>query len=161
MLELIFNKEKEELHNTLKELPENMSMFKCYSCMSIFDIFDDNRIPVMIALIDKENIICPHCKSYNTELMCKVDAYSTFLKMKGFNCRDGNIMSGTDICPSCNSPICPQCYNHSVVSLSRVTGYMQDISGWNAAKKQELADRKRYFIGKQSIPEKVVMIMAK
>jgi len=28
--------------------------------------------------------------------------------------------------------------------MSRVTGYMQAVSGWNEAKKQELKDRKRY-----------------
>jgi hypothetical protein len=28
--------------------------------------------------------------------------------------------------------------------MSRVTGYMQIISGWNAAKRQELDDRTRY-----------------
>ncbi|MCK4458686.1 MAG: hypothetical protein KAU52_03060 [Methanosarcinales archaeon] len=32
----------------------------------------------------------------------------------------------------------------NVEQLSRVTGYLQAVSGWNAAKKQELEDRKRY-----------------
>jgi len=31
-----------------------------------------------------------------------------------------------------------------VDAISRVTGYMQVISGWNAAKKQEFEDRTRY-----------------
>ncbi|MCK4811705.1 MAG: hypothetical protein KAS74_05485 [Methanosarcinales archaeon] len=32
----------------------------------------------------------------------------------------------------------------NVEQLSRVTGYLQAVSGWNAAKRQELEDRKRY-----------------
>jgi anaerobic ribonucleoside-triphosphate reductase len=132
--------------NSLKELPENLSMFKCHSCMTIFDIFS-HGIPVMMALCDKEHILCPECKSDKTELICKVDAYSIYLKLNGFICRKGKLMSGVSICPVCNTPICPQCFNHNVVSLSRVTGYIQDVSGWNVGKKQELKDRKRYILG--------------
>jgi len=34
-----------------------------------------------------------------------------------------------------------------VEHLSRVTGYIQAVSGWNEGKKQELKDRKRYGWG--------------
>lgn len=141
------NIEREYVRQMLKDLPENHSMFKCHVCKTIFDIFSGGEgISILIALSDKNNVICPKCKSDNTELMCKVDAYSAILKIKGFNCRKGTVISGVDICPICRDPMCPECYNHSVVSLSRVTGYIQDVSGWNTAKKQELEDRKRYVI---------------
>ncbi|PHP45711.1 anaerobic ribonucleoside-triphosphate reductase [Methanosarcinales archaeon ex4572_44] len=39
---------------------------------------------------------------------------------------------------------CPNCGSENVEQMSRVTGYMQAVSGWNEAKKQELKDRKRY-----------------
>ncbi len=39
---------------------------------------------------------------------------------------------------------CPNCSSENVEHLSRVTGYLQAVNGWNAAKKQELMDRKRY-----------------
>jgi len=39
---------------------------------------------------------------------------------------------------------CPRCGSENVEQMSRVTGYIQAVSGWNAAKKQELKDRKRY-----------------
>ncbi|MEA1869559.1 MAG: anaerobic ribonucleoside-triphosphate reductase [Euryarchaeota archaeon] len=39
---------------------------------------------------------------------------------------------------------CPNCGSTNVEQMSRVTGYLQAVSGWNAAKKQELEDRKRY-----------------
>lgn len=139
--------ERKDIYQMLKELPENTSVFKCYTCRNIFDIFSQG-ISVLVALSDKEHILCPDCKSESTELVCKVDAYSMILKMQGYNCREGKLISGTEICPVCKSPICPQCFNHSVVSLSRVTGYIQDISGWNMAKRQELLDRKRYTIEK-------------
>ncbi len=41
-----------------------------------------------------------------------------------------------DECPSCGSP--------DVEHISRITGYLQAVSGWNNAKRQELRDRKRY-----------------
>jgi anaerobic ribonucleoside-triphosphate reductase len=41
-----------------------------------------------------------------------------------------------DECPSCGSP--------DVEHISRITGYLQAVSGWNNAKRQELKDRKRY-----------------
>ena len=46
-------------------------------------------------------------------------------------------------CPICGEAMCPECMNHNVEQLSRVTGYMSNVSGWNAAKKQELRDRAR------------------
>ncbi|MBN2488651.1 MAG: anaerobic ribonucleoside-triphosphate reductase [Methanosarcinaceae archaeon] len=41
---------------------------------------------------------------------------------------------------------CPNCGSTNVEHLSRVTGYIQAVDGWNAAKKQELADRMRYSV---------------
>lgn len=50
-------------------------------------------------------------------------------------------------CPLCGNPVCPDCSNHIIDQLSRVTGYLQVVSGWNAAKKQEYEDRHRYEVG--------------
>ena len=152
MLELIPSaEERQEIHEMLKELPENESLFKCYHCRTIFDIYQEGKLPVLLALINKEDVRCTKCGMDGAELMCKIDAYSTYLKIKGFNCRQGIIMNGTDICPICKTSMCPECGNHSVISLSRVTGYIQDTSGWNEAKKQELIDRKRYQMEKPKI----------
>ncbi len=52
----------------------------------------------------------------------------------------------TEKCPICGSYMCPDCGNHMVDVLSRVTGYLQVVSGWNVAKKQEFEDRKRYKV---------------
>jgi len=52
-------------------------------------------------------------------------------------------------CPICGMPCCPDCGNHSVTQLSRVTGYVSDVSGWNASKKQELKDRTRYNVSRK------------
>ena len=52
---------------------------------------------------------------------------------------DSHLMTGLhDICENCRSD--------NVEHLSRVTGYIQAVSGWNAAKKQELLDRQKYEI---------------
>jgi ribonucleoside-triphosphate reductase len=42
---------------------------------------------------------------------------------------------------------CPNCESENIEHLSRVTGYIQAVSGWNEGKKQELKDRKRYGVG--------------
>jgi anaerobic ribonucleoside-triphosphate reductase len=39
---------------------------------------------------------------------------------------------------------CPNCGSKEVDHISRITGYLQAVSGWNKAKAQELKDRKRY-----------------
>ena len=41
---------------------------------------------------------------------------------------------------------CPTCGSTSVKQYSRITGYYQDVSSWNAAKRQELKDRYRVSI---------------
>lgn len=42
---------------------------------------------------------------------------------------------------------CPNCKSDNVEHLSRVTGYIQAVDGWNNGKKQELKDRRRYGAG--------------
>ncbi|MBW6470619.1 MAG: anaerobic ribonucleoside-triphosphate reductase [Methanosarcinaceae archaeon] len=39
---------------------------------------------------------------------------------------------------------CSNCGSDNIEHLSRVTGYIQAVNGWNAGKKQELKDRMRY-----------------
>ncbi|WP_245546385.1 anaerobic ribonucleoside-triphosphate reductase [Methanomethylovorans hollandica] len=65
--------------------------------------------------------------------------YFTFTKDMTICLNDFHMMSGLkDACENCGSS--------NVEQMSRVTGYIQSVSGWNAAKKQELADRKRYKV---------------
>lgn len=55
-----------------------------------------------------------------------------------------DLVGGITNCEICGLPMCPDCFNHGVTQLSRVTGYIQDVAGWNAGKKQELADRDKH-----------------
>jgi anaerobic ribonucleoside-triphosphate reductase len=138
--------DKEEIYEMLRNLPDNDTLHKCHHCNYIFDLTQGGQANILTILRDRSFVYCPRCGTRDPELMCKVDAYSVVLKIRGKNCRKGTVISGTDLCPICNRPMCPDCYNHSVVSLSRVTGYVQDVSGWNNGKRQELLDRKRYTI---------------
>lgn len=52
----------------------------------------------------------------------------------------------TAACLLCGNPVCPDCMNHVVSQLSRVTGYLSTVENWNAAKQQEFKDRTRYQI---------------
>jgi anaerobic ribonucleoside-triphosphate reductase len=51
---------------------------------------------------------------------------------------------GIAYCPVCGAAMCPVCHRHNVTQLSRVTGYISSVDGWNEAKKQELKDRQRH-----------------
>jgi len=55
-----------------------------------------------------------------------------------------DMVSGIVDCEICGEPACPECGNHNATQLSRVTGYIQDVSGWNAGKRQELKMRQRH-----------------
>lgn len=67
--------------------------------------------------------------------------YFTFTKDMTVCLNDMHMMAGLkDVCENCGSA--------NVEQLSRVTGYIQSVNGWNAAKKQELLDRKKYSISK-------------
>lgn len=61
------------------------------------------------------------------------------------NCPSETIVDMIETCKVCGEPVCPDCMNHNVHQLSRVTGYLSNVSGWNEAKKQELKDRNRNF----------------
>ncbi|KXS44656.1 MAG: anaerobic ribonucleoside-triphosphate reductase [Methanolobus sp. T82-4] len=63
--------------------------------------------------------------------------YFAFTKDMTVCLNDFHIMSGL----KCS---CENCGSEDVEQLSRVTGYVQAVNGWNNAKKQELADRMRY-----------------
>jgi len=57
---------------------------------------------------------------------------------------DREMVANTASCSICGSPVCPVCGNHNVEQLSRVTGYLSTVSGWNESKKQEFKDRERH-----------------
>ncbi|MBP2030192.1 ribonucleoside-triphosphate reductase [Methanohalophilus levihalophilus] len=63
--------------------------------------------------------------------------YFAFTKDMTVCLNDFHMMSGLKGC-------CDNCGSANIEQLSRVTGYIQSVSGWNAAKQQELADRMRY-----------------
>lgn len=54
------------------------------------------------------------------------------------------LVPNTAVCPMCGAPVCPDCMNHNVDVISRVTGYLSTVSGWNEAKKHEFEERNRY-----------------
>jgi hypothetical protein len=52
-----------------------------------------------------------------------------------------DMVAGITTCPICGGYVCPACSNHLCTPLSRVTGYVAAVNGWNASKRQELEDR--------------------
>ena len=101
----------------LKNLPEEFRQYKCPTCLLVVD-----------------SNPCPNCGETHMDIMCPLD-----------HCHCGHtVLAGIEYCPLCGGPICPECGTHDVLQLSRVTGYLQDVSGWNNGKRRELVDRKRY-----------------
>ncbi|MHC1626605.1 MAG: anaerobic ribonucleoside-triphosphate reductase [Methanoculleaceae archaeon] len=108
-----------ERYSSLEEIPESERRYKCYNCNLIVD-----ESP------------CPVCGEKDLEIMCPLD-----------HCHCNHPVVGRiEYCPLCGRPVCPECGSHDVSQVSRVTGYLADVAGWNAAKKQELKDRTRYML---------------
>ena len=99
--------------------------YKCYVCKIIVDEQDlvDSACPVCMTtaglqkMCARDHCYCPH-----------------------------EVIETVAYCPECGQPICPECGTHDVVVISRVTGYLQEVGGWNSGKQQELKDRARYTI---------------
>jgi len=93
-----------------------------YKCGNCYSIVEENA--------------CPCCGADPLKIMCLEDHLCT--------CID-DVSDGVRYCPKCGDAICP-CGSHDVVQVSRVTGYLSDVSGWNQAKRAELRDRQRINI---------------
>ena len=109
-----------------RELGEGgMTCYKCTNCLLILNADD---------LIDG---LCPVCESKDMlKEMCPND-----------HCHCPHDKVGSiAYCELCGAAMCPVCKCHDVSQISRVTGYMSDVAGWGAAKRQELKDRKRYDV---------------
>ena len=120
-LEIIQRFSGKDYDTVLREIPEDQRKWKCFTCMTILKNSE---------LIDKK---CPVCGENHLQQMCPVD----------HNSCSHTIIERIEYCPVCKQAICPECGDHSVVQISRVTGYLQDVSGWNNSKKAELKDRIR------------------
>ena len=112
------------------EKMKDVKRFKCYTCHTIIKEQD------LVEILGKRS--CPSCGEEYLEEMCPLDHCL---------CIHDAPMTTIAYCQKCNMPVCPKCGTHDVVQISRVTGYYSDVTGWNAAKKQELRDRVRYNIG--------------
>ena len=112
-----------------------LTTYKCYTCKLIIQAED------LEPAGDEE--VCPVCHAGdNLRVMCEQDCRCTCPR---------EITPTVKWCPVCEEPVCPGCGSHDVVQISRVTGYLQEVSGWNAGKQQELKDRKRYTIGPEGL----------
>jgi hypothetical protein len=82
----------------------------------------------------------PLCSDCELEMvpLCKNDHKCTCIE---------TVHQGMLYCPDCGHPVCPGCGAHNVEVVSRVTGYLSSVGGWNAAKQQELKDRHRVNVG--------------
>jgi len=108
----------------LNHIPKEKRRYKCLNCLTILN--------------DKDTIdgkcICGNDKLID---MCPLDHCHC-------NCNMGIPIASIKYCPICGEAICPECGTHDVEQITRVTGYLNAISGFNNAKKQEVKDRVRY-----------------
>jgi hypothetical protein len=84
-----------------------------------------------------ETEVCPDCGYQQVLKMCPEDKLCTC---------NHDIHEGIRYCLVCGEAVCPGCGSHDCFQISRVTGYLQDVAGMNAAKQQEVKDRKRYSV---------------
>lgn len=105
-----------------------MTRYKCLHCLLFLDEDDleDGRCPVCNAELG--DTLIEACEK-DHPCTCGTDTHAS-----------------VEFCDVCGQPVCPGCGSHDVVAISRVTGYLQEVNGFNVAKKQELKDRKRYTV---------------
>lgn len=99
--------------------------FKCLDCLIILKEED--------AVLKEDKLICPECGNILIK-MCTID--------KACTCLD-EIQGGTQICPECGEFTC-KCGSHDCFVVSRVTGYLANVSSWSQGKRAEFVDRMRY-----------------
>lgn len=101
-------------------------IFACHNCKAY-------EIPAPLIVDGK----CPECgDGGGLQPQCAEDHVC--------RCGNGEIHDTIKYCPNCGKPACPECGSHDCAQISRVTGYLQEVSGWNSGKRQELKDRQRY-----------------
>lgn len=115
-----------------KNEPE-MQRWSCYTCHLHFELPKTEKEPK-----------CPECGEVHIKKRCPADPEG------GCKCLQ-SINPGVKYCEICGKEICPICGDHDVAQVSRVTGYLSDVAGWNNAKKQELKDRVRAPIDKGEV----------
>ena len=105
----------------LTKLPKELIRYKCPVC----------------GLFGFTEKICPECGEQHAIIMtCPVDHAHC-----GHDFTD-KVME----CPICGQFICSVCGCHDVAVLTRITGYINDVNGFNAGKRQEVRDRHRVSI---------------
>ena len=106
--------------------------FKCKGCGGFI-----NESPELEYKDKKKTMpICPEC-GLTLSPMCSEDHPCTCAL---------TIHAGITQCPKCGEPVCPGCGSSDISQVSRVTGYLADVAGFNSAKRQELKDRHRVDI---------------
>ena len=114
-----------------------ISRYKCFVCKLV--IKSEDTVPVKSRVKTgpwtEEMVIpgCPECHNPVVPMCPRDHTHCTH-----------DIISGIAYCPDCGEAMCPICGSHDVAQISRVTGYLQEVGGWNAGKQQELKDRTRY-----------------
>jgi len=117
----LINKYKgKDMSAVFNDLPNDLKRYKCPTCRCIV-----------------EETPCPSCGYPDPAEMCPLD-----------HCHcPHEIVETLEYCPLCGEPVCPGCGTHDVTQISRVTGYLQEVGGFNAGKKQEVKDRHRWNLG--------------
>lgn len=89
------------------------------------------KCPICYSIVDSQP--CPMCGYKTPEPMCRMDHVCRCLHP---------ISEKIRFCEVCGSAICP-CGCHDVEVHTRITGYINALSGFNAGKAQEVKDRIR------------------
>jgi len=106
----------------------SLNLPKRYKCIICSLVLEDSAVETL----ESGKVVCSICHQ-KVVPMCPLD-----------HCHcSHDVISGLVYCPVCKEAICPECGSHDVEQISRVTGYLQAVSGWNPAKKAELIDRVR------------------
>lgn len=127
---------KEEPNEMKQNAWEHDKKYKCQGCKTI--------IPEsFLKLTESKNPQSGETKSVKACPVCGETAAIQPMCENDHICYcHSDMHSGVEFCPVCGSGMCP-CGSHDVAQISRITGYLSDVAGWNAGKRAELQDRTR------------------
>ncbi|MDD3041106.1 anaerobic ribonucleoside-triphosphate reductase [Bacteroides sp.] len=105
--------------------------------ISNLDKIPESEIPYWICscgkILPSKNMTCPDCSATSPRPMCPLDTLDV----------PTTIEATLITCPLCNEFIHPGNGSHDVTVRSRVTGYLADVTNFNAGKLDELKNRQK------------------
>jgi hypothetical protein len=139
----------EQIHDDINTVKENAEIIEILKNKQVIDFLAlPKSVAIKVCLDWNEEVNEGKTLVTKTAIDCPIYFWVIHNNAKCHR----EMVPNTAACPLCGRPVCPDCMNHNVDIISRVTGYLSTVSGWNDSKKQEFEDRNRYNLNVMGKP---------